>query len=95
MNITFLIGNGFDRNLGLATSYSEFVKVYKNTFAHSDNLLNFLELEMQRCGEKQLPPVQTGFGNLASEIVYGLGRSNFNNIEFFCGGNQQYAVGPV
>ena len=29
MNITFLIGNGFDRNLGLATTYAEFVKEYK------------------------------------------------------------------
>lgn len=29
MNITFFIGNGFDRNLGLATTYQEFVKEYK------------------------------------------------------------------
>lgn len=29
MNITFLIGNGFDRNLGLNTTYAEFVKEYK------------------------------------------------------------------
>lgn len=29
MNVTFLIGNGFDRNLGLATTYAEFVKEYK------------------------------------------------------------------
>ena len=28
MNITFLIGNGFDLNLGLATAYSDFVKYY-------------------------------------------------------------------
>ena len=28
MNITFLIGNGFDINLGLATTYSQFVKSY-------------------------------------------------------------------
>lgn len=31
MNITFLIGNGFDRNLGLDTTYSDFVVDYKNT----------------------------------------------------------------
>lgn len=29
MNITFLIGNGFDINLGLKTSFSDFLKVYK------------------------------------------------------------------
>ena len=33
MNITFLIGNGFDLNLGLATAYSDFVKYYKETDA--------------------------------------------------------------
>ena len=29
MNITFLIGNGFDLNLGLSTSFSSFVNSYK------------------------------------------------------------------
>lgn len=33
MNITFLIGNGFDLNLGLATACSDFVKFYKETDA--------------------------------------------------------------
>ena len=31
MNITFFIGNGFDRNLGLKTTYADFIKYYKNT----------------------------------------------------------------
>ncbi len=32
MNITFLIGNGFDLNLGLKTSYQDFLDYYlKNT----------------------------------------------------------------
>ena len=30
MNVTFFIGNGFDRNLGLQTTYDDFVKVYKD-----------------------------------------------------------------
>lgn len=29
MNITFLIGNGFDVNLGLKTKYNEFIEMYK------------------------------------------------------------------
>ena len=29
MKITFLIGNGFDINLGLKTKYKEFVNYYK------------------------------------------------------------------
>lgn len=43
MNITFLIGNGFDRNLGLLTAYSDFVKFYKMTVAKTDTLQKFRE----------------------------------------------------
>ena len=31
MNITYLIGNGFDLNLGLKTSYTDFFTCYKET----------------------------------------------------------------
>ena len=41
MNITFLIGNGFDRNLGLNTTYSDFIGVYKNSEAKTDTLRKF------------------------------------------------------
>lgn len=41
MNITFLIGNGFDLNLGLATTYSDFVKYYKETDAKTEVLKKF------------------------------------------------------
>lgn len=41
MNITFLIGNGFDRNLGLLTAYSDFVKFYKTTVAKTEVLQKF------------------------------------------------------
>jgi len=41
MNITFLIGNGFDRNLGLATTYSDFVKYYKNLNSDSQEIKKF------------------------------------------------------
>ena len=41
MNITFLIGNGFDLNLGLATAYSDFVKYYKETDAEKNVLIKF------------------------------------------------------
>lgn len=41
MNITFLIGNGFDRNLGLDTTYSAFVKFYKNLTSKSTHINNF------------------------------------------------------
>lgn len=41
MQITFLIGNGFDRNLGLETTYADFIKYYKNTEGSSKILKNF------------------------------------------------------
>ena len=41
MNITFLIGNGFDRNLGLNTTYADFIKYYKTTKGSSKVLENF------------------------------------------------------
>ena len=41
MNITFLIGNGFDRNLGLKTTYSDFVEEYKKTDAKTQTLKDF------------------------------------------------------
>ena len=43
MNITFMIGNGFDRNLGLKTTYSEFVAWYKVTPAKTETLRKFRE----------------------------------------------------
>lgn len=57
--------------------------------AIANNLFNFLELEMKRSGRTMLPPVQTGFGNLAAEIVSALGNSNFKDICFFGGVAQE------
>lgn len=55
----------------------------------TDHLLNFLEQEVRKMPGGILPPVQTGFGGMATEIVRGLGRSNFQDICFFCGGLQE------
>lgn len=43
MNVTFMIGNGFDRNLGLKTTYSEFVAWYKDTPPKTETLRKFRE----------------------------------------------------
>lgn len=51
----------------------------------ADHLLNFLEIEMAHSGNSFLPPIQTGFGKLANDIVRSLNRSNFTDLEFFCG----------
>lgn len=41
MNITFLIGNGFDLGLGLETQYKQFYKEYTRTKSESGNILKF------------------------------------------------------
>ncbi len=40
MNILYLIGNGFDMNLGLKTGYSDFYKYYVNTESKSEDVKN-------------------------------------------------------
>lgn len=51
----------------------------------ADNLLNFLELETKKRLGNRLPPIQSGFGNIAQSVILALGKSNFYDIEFFCG----------
>jgi len=41
MNITFLIGNGFDLNLGLNTRYTDVYENYVETESQSDNIKKF------------------------------------------------------
>ncbi len=41
MNITYLIGNGFDINLGLKTSYHDFYEYYKEQPSNSEKITKF------------------------------------------------------
>lgn len=43
MNITFLIGNGFDLNLGLKTKFSDFLGRYKNNFNEDNELIQYFK----------------------------------------------------
>lgn len=52
----------------------------------AENLMSFLSAEAAHMPDGKLPPLQTGFGNLATEIARSLGRSDFNDLTFFCGG---------
>jgi len=52
------------------------------------NLFNFLELTFG----KKLPPIQTGFGGIASCITNGLQGAVFENLEFFCGGADESMI---
>jgi hypothetical protein len=47
MNILYIIGNGFDINLGLKTKYSDFYKYYQGQLSE-DNLINNLKKEIAK-----------------------------------------------
>lgn len=46
MNITFMIGNGFDINLGLSTKYTEFIEVYRNIQEQDDEIIQKFKKEI-------------------------------------------------
>ncbi len=51
MNIVYLIGNGFDLNLGLKTSYSKFYEWYINFYDdRKGNVVSFINwVEKEKC----------------------------------------------
>lgn len=51
----------------------------------ADNLFNFLELERRRRRWKKFPPIQSGIGNMANSLVKLLQKTDFRDLEFFCG----------
>lgn len=51
----------------------------------AENLLSFLSQEVRKMPGGVLPPIQTGFGGMATEIVRKLGESDFEDLQFFCG----------
>lgn len=52
----------------------------------ANNLLSFLSETYER---EQMPPLQTGFGNLTNQIAVSLEKSRFSDLRFFCGGVSQ------
>lgn len=55
MYITFLIGNGFDLNLGLKTSYKDFLEDYANKNSNtSDNIMKFKEFIDKKKDKKEI-----------------------------------------
>lgn len=44
MNVLFIFGNGFDRNLGLKTSYQDFYKIYLSESSQNEAIAMFKTL---------------------------------------------------
>lgn len=51
----------------------------------AQHLFDCLEIEKRRFFEGRLPPLQMGFGSLATSIARSLARSSFQDLQFFCG----------
>jgi hypothetical protein len=72
MNILYIIGNGFDINLGLKTKYSDFYKYYQSQFS-KDQLVNKLKNE-----------IAVGIDNWSDlEVAFGKYMVNINDREEF------------
>ena len=48
MNITYLIGNGFDRNMGLSTSFSDFLKEFLKEAEGDDPQIRKLKEDIRK-----------------------------------------------
>ena len=62
MDITFLVGNGFDLNLGLKTSYSDFIEEYIKAFDDDSDLIKHFK-EMIRIDLPTWADAEVAFGN--------------------------------
>lgn len=86
MNITFLIGNGFDLNLGLDTRYSDFLEVYKNIDSNGDKKLEYFKNSILQ--DDKL------WSN--AEIAFGMSTEKFKkdgyNAEDFCDSHENFCV---
>ena len=82
MNITFLIGNGFDRNLGLNTTYADFVKEYKCTRGRSETLKNFRSYIDEN--EKLWSAAEIALGQYTKEFDDGAAKSFAECQADFC-----------
>lgn len=86
MNITFLIGNGFDLNLGMKTKYSDFLEYY----THSDRKRTAL-IEDFAQNILQEKPLWS-----SAEVAFGEYTSHFNGVdktvEDFCDCHEDFCV---
>lgn len=70
MNVTFLIGNGFDLNLGLDTRYTDFLKDYlKDDPRDSDEIKAFKEDIKKKETENLWSDAELAFGRYTDDIV--------------------------
>ena len=91
MNITFMIGNGFDRNLGLKTTYSDFIKWYKKTPAKTDTLKDFREYINQN--EELWSAAEEELGRYTAQFEVGAGAAFYECHKDICEHLAEYLKG--
>ena len=52
MNILFMIGNGFDLNIGLDTKYDDFMKYYTQTCEDDNEHIKKMKVDMNKWPER-------------------------------------------
>lgn len=82
MNITFMIGNGFDRNLGLKTKYSDFIAWYKETPAETDTLRKFRKYISKN--EELWSAAEEELGNYTAQFESGAGAAFYECHKDIC-----------
>ena len=78
MNITFMIGNGFDINLGLATQYKDFIDIYRNIQVQDDEIIQKFKKNIINCDLPLWSNAEMAFGKQTSCI-----NDNFS-VEDYC-----------
>lgn len=90
MYITFLIGNGFDLNLGLKTGYKDFLKVYTSESSsaeiENDSILSYFKNEISE-NEDLWSDAELAFGQLTSKF-----KSDNKNAEDFSECHEDFCV---
>ena len=78
MNITFLIGNGFDLNLGLKTSYDEFLTEYNKIPTASGSVLEYFKTDILK-NRKLWANAEEAFGKSTATF-----KTDNRNAQDFC-----------
>lgn len=68
MNITFLIGNGFDLNIGLATTYSAFLEEYRKPSDADSKLLKYFKQKILK-DAKMWSNAELAFGAATDQFL--------------------------
>lgn len=70
MRITFVVGNGFDLNLGLQTNYSDFLKEYKEIQEGDSEVIKWFKKDVLK-DEKLWSSAEIAFGLCTKEFAKG------------------------